>query len=109
MNSTFTSLPSTRALSDAAGGQLVREHRERLALEALEREATKRLEHAELFSNLNSAGTRIQAWEKVHRLRMPSAPLHPILEVIATATHLSLAEVQDEQQMRAARRASAKV
>jgi hypothetical protein len=40
---------------------------------------------------------------------MPSAPLHPVLQVIAAATQLSLADVQDEQQLRTARRASADV
>jgi len=52
---------------------------------------------------------RIRAWEKVHQLRMPSTPLHPVLEVIAAATQLSLADVQEEQQRRMARRASADV
>jgi hypothetical protein len=42
-------------------------------------------------------------WEKVHELRLPSDPAHPILDVIAVSTRLTLAEVQEEQRMRAAR------
>jgi len=38
----------------------------------------------------------------VHGLRLPADSTHPILEVIATDTRLTLAEVREEQQARAA-------
>jgi hypothetical protein len=107
MTSLFTSHPPDRERSGAAGDQLLLDYRERRVLEALERDALKRQEQAEQSAAQNSADMRIRAWEKVHQLRMPSAPLHPVLEVIAAATQLSLAEVRDEQRMRIARRASA--
>jgi len=44
-------------------------------------------------------------WEKVHQLRLPSNPTHPILDVIAVSTRLTLAEVREEQRARAANRA----
>jgi hypothetical protein len=40
---------------------------------------------------------------------MPSDPDHPVLVAIATATQLTLLEVQNEQRLRSARRASAAV
>jgi hypothetical protein len=107
MSSLITSTPHDRERSGPAGDQLLLDYRERRVLEALEREALKRQEQAEQSAAQNSADARIRAWEKVHQLRMPSTPLHPVLEVIAAATQLSLAEVRDEQQMRIARRASA--
>ena len=43
-------------------------------------------------------------WEKLHGLRLPSDTSHPILDVIAVGTRLSLDEVRDEQRARLARR-----
>jgi hypothetical protein len=62
---------------------------------------------AEQSSALNCADLRIRAWEKVHGLRMPSDSKHPVLYAIATATQLTLAEVQNEQRLRYAGRAAA--
>jgi hypothetical protein len=42
----------------------------------------------------------------VHELRLPSDPAHPILDVIAVSTRLTLAEVRDEQRTRAERAAN---
>jgi hypothetical protein len=36
----------------------------------------------------------------VHALRLPSDPEHPILDQIALATQLSLADVKEEQRIR---------
>jgi hypothetical protein len=91
----------------SAGDEVLLDYRQRLALETREREALKRHDDAEQRSVENSADARIRAWEKVHQLRMPSTPLHPVLLVIAAATQLSLDEVLYEQQLRTARRASA--
>jgi hypothetical protein len=90
-----------------AGDDLLSDYRERRALEESERAEQKRVECAEQSSTLNSADLRIRAWEKVHQLRMPADPLHPALAAIATATQLTLEDIQNEQRLRAARRASA--
>ena len=45
---------------------------------------------------------RIRAWEKLHGLRLPASSTHRILDIIAVDTRLTLAEVQEEQQARAA-------
>jgi hypothetical protein len=84
-------------------------YRERRAMEEVERIAQKRVDSAEQFSTLNGADVRIRAWEKVHQLRMPSAPSHPALAAIATATQLTLEDIQNEQRLRSARSAAAGV
>jgi hypothetical protein len=77
---------------------------ERLTAEEYERSEKRRQELAEQRSDLNSPETRIRTWERIHQLRMPSDPAHPILDVIAVSTRLTLEEVREEQRTRAARR-----
>jgi len=79
---------------------------ERLALEELERAEKRRQELVEQRSELNPPHVRIRTWERIHQLRLPSDPAHPILEVIAVNTRLTLEDVREEQRMRAARGAS---
>ncbi|HTC17059.1 MAG TPA: hypothetical protein VK695_14760 [Steroidobacteraceae bacterium] len=85
---------------------LVKTPAERIAHEQHERAERRRLELAEQRSDLNPPDVRIRTWEKVHQLRLPSDPEHPILDVIAISTRLTLAEVQEEQRTRAARAAN---
>ena len=87
-------------------GDLIRPPAERLAQEESERAERRRQELAEMRSNLNPPDVRVRAWEKIHQLRLPSDPAHPILDVIAVSTRLTLAEVQEEQRSRAARAAN---
>ena len=79
---------------------------ERLAREEYERSEKRRQELAQQRSELNPPEIRIRTWERIHQLRMPSDPAHPILDVIAISTRLTLEEVREEQRMRAARGAS---
>jgi hypothetical protein len=79
---------------------------ERLAREEYERGEKRRQELAEQRSELNPPQVRIRTWERIHQLRMPSDPAHPILDVIAVSTRLTLDEVREEQRARAARGAS---
>jgi hypothetical protein len=87
-------------------GDLTKNPAERLAHEESERAEKRRQELAEQRSDLNPPEVRIRAWEKIHQLRLPSDPAHPILDVIAISTRLTLAQVQEEQRARAARAAS---
>lgn len=91
-------------VSRTAASEIVREHRARIALEERERADRRQLELAEQRSDLNSPEMRIRAWEKVHELRLPTDATHPVLDVIAIATRLTLAQVHEEQRARAARR-----
>ena len=79
---------------------------ERLAREEYERSEKRRQELAQQRSELNPPEVRIRTWERIHQLRMPSDPGHPIRDVIAISTRLTLEEVREEQRMRAARGAS---
>jgi hypothetical protein len=76
------------------------DYQRRREIEAEERAERKRLEAAEQTLEQNVAGVRIRAWEKVHALRMPLDPRHPILRQIAVTTQLSLAAVHEEQRLR---------
>jgi hypothetical protein len=96
MTETKTSKPHTT--------DLVRSHTERLALEEYERAQKRLLDLAEQKSTINPPDVRIRAWEKVHALRLPGDPDHPVLQVVANSTGLTLAQVQEEQRARLAAR-----
>jgi hypothetical protein len=87
-------------------GDFAKSATERLAQEEHERAERRRQELAQQRSDLNPPEVRIRMWEKVHQLRLPSDPTHPILDVIAISTRLTLAEVREEQRTRAARAAN---
>lgn len=97
MTETKTSKPQTT--------DLIRTHAERLALEENERAQKRLLDLAEQKSIMNPPDVRIRAWEKVHALRLPRDPEHPVLYVVAMSTGLTLAQVQQEQRARLALRA----
>ena len=59
-------------------------------------------ERVEQSSDLNTPAARIRAWERLHRLTLPRAAAHSVLSVIADATHLTLAQVSEEQRRRLA-------
>jgi hypothetical protein len=101
--STFPSFsdPSLRLRFNSA--ETVAELRKRRADEENERAESRRANLAQLASDLNCAEHRICAWEKMHGLRMPSDSEHPVLAAIATATRLTLADVQYEQRRRGTR------
>ena len=82
---------------------LVQTAAERLAREDLERMEKRRLGLAEQSSEHNPPDVRIRAWERIHALRMPANPAHPILDVIAISTRLTIDEVRAEQRARAGR------
>jgi hypothetical protein len=84
--------------------ELLTDHRERLAVEEKERVRQRTLQFEELRSELNSAPVRIRAWEKMHGLRLPTNPAHPVLDVIASATGIPLAALWEEQRARLAKR-----
>ena len=99
----LTSLPfATDTAPHRTAGDLINDYRARRALEEEERAQRRRIDLEEQRSDLNPPRVRIRAWEKVHGLRMPADSAHPILEVIAGDTRLTLVEVREEQQARVA-------
>jgi hypothetical protein len=95
---------STKRLTPS---DLTKTHAERLALEQHAREHQRRLDLAEQRSDQNSPAERIRVWERLHGLRLPGDPSHPVLDIIAIGTRLTLSEVQEEQRLRSARPAAA--
>jgi hypothetical protein len=98
--------PEARAPYPRAGDELLLDFRRRTELDEEARVERKRVDIAEQTLELNVPGVRIRAWEKVHALRMPSNPGHPVLILIAGATQLSLAAVHEEQRVRSGRAAT---
>ena len=76
------------------------EQRKRVADEHAKREEDRQAELVELSSTLNAPGERIRLWERLHKLPLPRDPNHNLLEVIAVATDLPLAQVREEQRLR---------
>jgi hypothetical protein len=83
--------------------EIIKTNAERLLREQQERAEKRRLELAEQRSDLNPPEVRIRTWERIHGLRLPSDPDHPIVDVIAVTTRLTIEEVQKEQRQRALR------
>jgi hypothetical protein len=98
--STFTVIPHRRPSNLRGTDESLMDYQRRRELEAEARLEHRRLEIAEQTLEQNLAGARIRAWEKVHALRLPSDPEHPILDQIALATQLSLADIHKEQRIR---------
>jgi hypothetical protein len=78
----------------------LKDHRARIQLEEHEKAERRRVDLAEQRADVNSPEMRIRAWEKVHALRLPADADHPILDVIAVATRLTLEQVREEQRVR---------
>lgn len=83
--------------------EVARDYRAQAARAEEEKAEQRRLKSAELHSDLNSPETRIRAWERLYELRLPVDANHPVLDVIAVSTHLTLDQVRDEQRARAER------
>ena len=81
-------------------GETIAEQRARVAHEHAEKEEHRQAELVELSSTRNAPGDRIRLWERMHGLPLPRDPNHNLLDVIALATDLELAQVREEQQLR---------
>jgi hypothetical protein len=105
-----TAFSPTKRTRDLRGSdEILIDYRRRRELDEQERAERKRMLFAEQSSSPNSPGARIRAWERVHELRMPSSPVHPVLALITAATQLTLADVHEEQRVRAARIAGTEI
>jgi hypothetical protein len=67
----------------------------RVRLERLQLEAAERRDRALLDqrSPENSPEARVRIWEKLHQVRLPKDPAHPILPQVAKQTALKLDDV----------------
>jgi hypothetical protein len=76
------------------------EYRVRIAREQAERTARHQQDLDEQTSLHNTPYQRISWWERVHVMRLPKDPAHPLLDVVAKQTGLSLEQIRTEQQRR---------
>jgi len=100
---TAASIMTERPSASRTFADVIRSHAERLAQDAEERRHQRQRELAEQSSTANPPDARIRAWEKVHALRMPGDAAHPVLDVIAHGTGLTLEQIREEQRARLAR------
>jgi hypothetical protein len=100
---TAASIMTERPSASRTFPDVIRSHAERLAQDAEERRHQRQRELAEQSSTANPPDARIRAWEKVHALRMPGDAAHPVLDVIAHGTGLTLEQIREEQRARLAR------
>jgi hypothetical protein len=102
-------ISESRYASRPSAQEIMTDHRSRLLLEETERARNRELQRQIQRSNLNTPEMRIRAWETAHALRLPSSSTHPVLNVVANDTGLTLTEIQEEQCARQARRTAAKL
>jgi hypothetical protein len=74
----------------------------RAAVQRAQEERTQQRDRelAAQASPLNEPQERIRIWERLHALRLPLAPEHKLVRVIATQTELTVLQVREEQQRR---------
>ena len=92
-----------------AGDDPMMDFRARLVHQQAEAAERRRLDLAEQSSRLKTAEERIRIWERIHEVTLPRDSAHRLIEIIATNTGLTDADVRDEQQRRAALRGTAPV
>jgi hypothetical protein len=80
----------------------IADRRAQIEREQQERAAVRREEIAAQSSPYNEPAERIRLWEKLHALQLPRSAAHRLLHVIAAQTDLSIHQVREEQQRRAA-------
>jgi hypothetical protein len=88
-------------MSVSGTNDFIKTSAERLAQERDQRAEKRRLELVEQRSDHNTPEVRIRTWERIHELRLPADPKHPILDVVAVSTRLTLEQVREEQRSRA--------
>ncbi len=76
------------------------DHRARLEQFQLEAAARRQRALIDQRSPDNSPDARVRIWERLHQVRLPKDPDHPVLARVAERTGLGLAEIQEVQRLR---------
>jgi hypothetical protein len=84
-------------------GEDLTDFRTRVRAAQAAQSAERARELAEQSSALLGPGARIRLWERLHHARLPERADHGLVNIIATATKLSVDEIHLEQQRRAVR------
>ena len=98
--------PSLGRSSIPSGEDPMMDFRARLVHQQAEAAERRRLDLAEQSSRLKTAEERIRIWERIHEVTLPRDPRHRLVDIIATNTGLTDADVREEQQRRATLRAA---
>jgi hypothetical protein len=98
--------PSFGRPSTPSGDDPMMDFRARLQHSQAEAAERRRFDLAEQSSRLKTPEERIRIWERIHEVTLPRDPAHRLVEIIATNTGLTDADVRDEQQRRATLRAA---
>jgi hypothetical protein len=77
------------------------DHRRKVQQDVAERAALRDSELESQVSPIKNPQERIGIWERLHALRLPKAPGHVLVKVIAKQTRLTVSQVHEEQQRRA--------
>ena len=88
--------------SNNGGGEPMLDYRERLERDRRDAEERRERQRSDQRSTDRSPEQRVAAWERLHGLRLPNAAEHPILQVVARQTGLSLDDIRNVQSERAA-------
>jgi hypothetical protein len=83
-------------------GEANSDYRVRIAREQAERSARRQQDLDEQTSQHNTPFQRISWWERLHVMRLPVDAAHPLLDVVAKQTGLSIEQIHREQQRRQA-------
>jgi hypothetical protein len=102
----YKSGPSMGRPSVPSGEDPMMDFRARLVHQQAEAAERRRTDLAEQCSRLKTAEERIRIWERIHEVTLPRDPAHRLVEIIATNTGLTDADIRDEQQRRATLRAA---
>jgi hypothetical protein len=86
----------------SGAGDLVADHRARIAHEQKQELERKQQELLEQISERNTPAQRILIWERRHGLTLPRDSNHPALGIVAAATGLALEQMHEEQRRRSA-------
>lgn len=76
------------------------DHRARLEQNQFEAAARRERALVDQRSPENSPEVRVRIWERLHQVRLPKDPAHPIIARVAELTGLELAEVLEVQRLR---------
>ena len=79
---------------------LVLDYRARLERQRLEAADRRKRDLFDQSSPDNSPDARVRVWERLHQVRLPRDPAHPILPLVAQETALGLDEVLEIQRLR---------
>ncbi|RYG68899.1 hypothetical protein EON77_15120 [bacterium] len=84
------------------GAEPMLDYRERLERDRRDAEERRERQRNDQRSTDRSPEQRVGSWERLHGLRLPNDPAHPILQVVARQTGLTVDSIRTVQSERAA-------